>query len=76
MKGFASIEANGHAGELGSTGIRLGDAKFQVRRTGQDNMATSSIIACKHEPKHARRCPPPSCVCAQRSRQRAFCRHV
>lgn len=30
MKGFASIEANGHAGELGSTGIRLGDAKFQV----------------------------------------------
>lgn len=30
MKGFASIEANGHAGELGSTGIRMGDTKFQV----------------------------------------------
>lgn len=30
MKGFASIEKDGHAGELGSTGIRIGDAKFQV----------------------------------------------
>lgn len=30
MKGFASIEANGHAGELGSTGIRMGEDKFQV----------------------------------------------
>jgi hypothetical protein len=34
MKGFASIEANGHAGELGSTGIRMGDTKFQVIPTG------------------------------------------
>jgi len=31
MKGFASIEKDGHAGELGSTGILIGDVKFQVR---------------------------------------------
>lgn len=30
MKGFASIEKDGHAGELGSTGILIGDVKFQV----------------------------------------------
>jgi hypothetical protein len=32
MKGFASIEKDGHAGELGSTGIRMGEDKYQVRR--------------------------------------------
>lgn len=31
MKGFASVEKDGHAGELGSTGIRIGDLKYQVR---------------------------------------------
>ena len=30
MAGFASIEKDGHAGELGGTGIRLGAEKFQV----------------------------------------------
>lgn len=30
MAGFASIEKDGHAGELGGTGIKLGDAKYQV----------------------------------------------
>ena len=30
MAGFASLEKDGHAGELGGTGIRLGDEKFQV----------------------------------------------
>lgn len=30
MKGFASIETVGHAGELGGTGILLGQEKFQV----------------------------------------------
>lgn len=30
MKGFSSIEKDGHAGELGGTGILLGDLKFQV----------------------------------------------
>jgi profilin len=30
MAGFASMEKDGHAGELGSTGIKLGDLKFQV----------------------------------------------
>lgn len=32
MKGFASIEKDGHAGELGSTGIRMGEDKYQVSR--------------------------------------------
>lgn len=57
MKGFASIEANGHAGELGSTGIRLGDAKFQVCETVQTSTASSSVAACKHGPAFARRWP-------------------
>jgi hypothetical protein len=30
MTGFASLEKDGHAGELGGTGIKLGDTKFQV----------------------------------------------
>ena len=30
MKGFESLESSGHAGELGGTGIRLGEIKFQV----------------------------------------------
>lgn len=30
MKGFESIEKVGHAGDLGSTGILLGENKFQV----------------------------------------------
>ncbi len=30
MAGFASYEKAGHAGELGSTGIKLGEEKFQV----------------------------------------------
>lgn len=30
MAGFASYEKSGHAGELGSTGIKLGEEKFQV----------------------------------------------
>lgn len=30
MAGFSSIEKVGHAGELGGTGIRLGEDKFQV----------------------------------------------
>lgn len=30
MGGFASMESNGHAGDLGGTGIRLGELKFQV----------------------------------------------
>lgn len=30
MKGFESIEKVGHAGDLGGTGIHLGDLKFQV----------------------------------------------
>eukprot|EP00879_Flechtneria_rotunda_P005080 GHRR01005358.1.p1 GENE.GHRR01005358.1~~GHRR01005358.1.p1 ORF type:complete len:137 (+),score=25.01 GHRR01005358.1:89-499(+) len=30
MNGFASLERDGHAGELGGTGIRLGEEKFQV----------------------------------------------
>lgn len=30
MKGFESIEKVGHAGDLGGTGIMLGEEKFQV----------------------------------------------
>jgi len=30
MNGFASLEKDGHTGELGGVGIKLGDAKFQV----------------------------------------------
>lgn len=41
MKGFASIEKDGHAGELGSTGILIGDVKFQVRLS----MSNSSLTA-------------------------------
>lgn len=32
MAGFASLEKDGHAGELGSSGIKLGEEKYQVRR--------------------------------------------
>lgn len=31
MGGFKSLESSGHAGELGGSGILLGDVKFQVR---------------------------------------------
>ncbi|KIY94673.1 hypothetical protein MNEG_13289 [Monoraphidium neglectum] len=30
MNGFASLEKDGHAGELGGNGIKLGEVKFQV----------------------------------------------
>ncbi len=30
MRGFASLAEVGHAGDLGGTGIKLGDMKFQV----------------------------------------------
>ncbi|GBF99991.1 profilin [Raphidocelis subcapitata] len=30
MAGFDSMEKSGHAGELGGTGIKLGDIKYQV----------------------------------------------
>lgn len=30
MAGFSSVEEKGHAGDLGTSGIRFGDEKFQV----------------------------------------------
>jgi hypothetical protein len=47
MKGFASIEKDGHAGELGSTGIRMGEDKYQVSR-GTAQVHCTAFQGCSY----------------------------
>eukprot|EP00775_Hariotina_reticulata_P005540 gene5540-5776_t len=63
MKGFASIETVGHAGDLGGTGILLGQEKFQVAPGDESvirgkpyaspvlwlEMISSNAEVCKHK---------------------------